>query len=142
MKPSESIEAENARDAYRTHFRTDRAAARHPMSSNGHRVLDVDFAHVTALIDAHRHNAYGNGARAVYDLDTLLRAAAVIRDAYPDEHLVIAFSTDDHWPCVLRPKVGQYGVAVAPIIPSDENDEEAQSGIMPPTNEATSPGAV
>lgn len=139
MKPSEHFELEAVKDAFRIHFRTDSAR---PMraTSNGHRSIEVDIAHVNALVDVHAKSVFGNGAHAVYNLDHFLRAAAVIRDAYPDRELFIAFSDDDHWPCVIRAKDGQYGVAVAPLTPND--GEVSQSGIalLPPDDLDLKPG--
>ena len=132
MRPSEAIEMETARDAFRLHFRTDPARSMKRTANghaNGHVMLDMDIAHVTGLVDVDKSTPFGNGARVVYDLDYFLKACAVVRDAYPDQQLVIAFSEDEHWPCIIRASAGQYGVAVAPRSPGDMYTDEHQSGI-------------
>lgn len=132
VRASETYEMEQAKGAFRLHFRTDAHVARQ-VTAGGSVLIEQDIAHIAALIDVNRKTAFGNGAKAVYNLDALLRASAAVRDAYPDEPLVIAFSDDDHWPCVIRPKTGGYGIAVAPITPRDfPEDDDLQAGILHP----------
>lgn len=127
MKASEAIELEGVRDAFRTHFRTD--PDRRMRRDGAQVIVEVDITHVVGLTDCNKRTPFGNGARFVYNLDFFLKAAAVVRDAYPDQDLVVAFSDDAHWPCVVRPLEGQYGVAIAPRQPDDEFGDGGQSGI-------------
>lgn len=110
-------QVDEALSAFDVHFHTDRHADLSKILRNNGGVFHaVDIAHVVGLVEVPM-SAFPETRRSVLSISELTRAAAVLRQTYPDaadHEFIVTFTDGQDWPVIIRTETGALGVVISP----------------------------